>query len=569
LTTRLVLPAVLAGLAVAGCGRQAKLTSDLMLVSLTQDEALEDLAEMKGAFKRLYGPYEYKERRFGYRIDDLFKQAESDLRVATSDAQVVGAWQRTIAALHDGHVSLTVPFAVDGVVSYDLPFLVTPVGDKALVGKVDDAAGGLGIARGDEVVAVDGKTPAEILEIAKTYRARGNELSDRHFVSWAAIRPTYAVELQPRSALATVELARPDGTRYTVYPLWSATRTPLAALHPTFDDARVGVAPDVAEVNARAKGTVLEWGAREPWFATDAAKAALGWTEVEPADATLAAVGLQPTTLKPAGKPFAIYAARYDFGGKRVLLMRMPTYSPDLPAEDMLRGFAALIGEFQPQVDVMVLDQTHNPGGSIDYADAFFRLFADRRADNLVQTSNADRKWIGELLSWSDEATKAGETAQAAAWKYQATRVEAAIGRGASLTEPMPLVGGPTVDAFPGLPTWKKPVLLLTDELAGSCGDIVPMLFQRNARAKTFGQRTMGLGGNVEAVVTLTNSRTEVRLTRGLFTTYREDGAYDDAQMIENNGVPADLPYAVAVDDFRAGFVGYVEAFSAAAVAAP
>ena len=77
----------------------------------------------------------------------------------------------------------------------------------------------------------------------------------------------------------------------------------------------------------------------------------------------------------------------------------------------------------------------------------------------------------------------------------------------------------------------------------------------------------MGLGGNVENLITMPNSQTKIRLTRGLFTTYRADGLYPESELIENNGVKPDIHRALTVADFRAGFVEFVDAFSGVAVA--
>jgi len=76
----------------------------------------------------------------------------------------------------------------------------------------------------------------------------------------------------------------------------------------------------------------------------------------------------------------------------------------------------------------------------------------------------------------------------------------------------------------------------------------------------------MGLGGNVEEVAKLVYSQGSLRLTRGLFTTYKSDNNYPDSHMVENNGVVPDYEYNHTVTDFRKGFVDYVEKFSQKAV---
>lgn len=142
--------------------------------------------------------------------------------------------------------------------------------------------------------------------------------------------------------------------------------------------------------------------------------------------------------------------------------------------------------------------------------------------------------------------------------------VEKAYDLGEVMTEPLPIIGGRN-KVSPLDYTWKKPMLVLVDELAGSCGDAFPMLIKNNKVAKIFGHRTMGLGGNVEEL-TLTQSQAHLRMTRGLFTSYRDDHNYLPENFIENNGVQPDYLYDHTVDDFRNGFVGYVREFSLKAI---
>jgi C-terminal processing protease CtpA/Prc len=112
------------------------------------------------------------------------------------------------------------------------------------------------------------------------------------------------------------------------------------------------------------------------------------------------------------------------------------------------------------------------------------------------------------------------------------------------------------------LVTATKPVLVLHDELSVSGGDAFPMVMQSGG-FKTFGARTGGLGGSVEAVLTLPHSAARLSLTRGLFAAHNPAGGGEPVtRLIENNGITPDYPHAVTVADMRAGYVGYVDAFS-------
>jgi C-terminal processing protease CtpA/Prc len=106
--------------------------------------------------------------------------------------------------------------------------------------------------------------------------------------------------------------------------------------------------------------------------------------------------------------------------------------------------------------------------------------------------------------------------------------------------------------------------MMLVDELSVSCGDIVPAIMKANGIMPLFGHTTMGGGGNVEEVATLTNTRWTLNLSRGLGTVFDPTGAYPEAGFIEDNGVTPDVAYDHSLADFRAGYVGYVSAFNAA-----
>ena len=135
---------------------------------------------------------------------------------------------------------------------------------------------------------------------------------------------------------------------------------------------------------------------------------------------------------------------------------------------------------------------------------------------------------------------------------------------GKDLTSPFALLGNEWLDPDTQY-TWKKPLLVLADELAGSCGDIFPMYMQRNGVSRIFGERTMGLGGNVEPITGsygLGNSLAQARLTRGMFTTVQAEGIYSDEQWVENNGIVPDVHYTHTVEDYRRGYLAYVQTFS-------
>jgi hypothetical protein len=546
-----------------GCGVGGRDASQLDSRRMTAAEAQADLGELVGKIKALYGPLEYKKRKLGLDLDAVSAEATASLSAARSDEELLGTFAKLLARLDDAHVSIKFPMTASGVSTYSIPIFVVPVEDRAIVSSVDEHLADLRIARGDELLSVDGQAPFDLLKTITQYRHLANRVSDKQLLYQVLWRPAYMTELTPRSASAHLVLARPDGARYEVDATWHTARnftpTDLVTTRTQALDVGFGL-PFAAEYNQAAAG-MDQMGATLPFFLTDAVRAKLGIMRVNPSLEQLERHGVDTAHIPD------IYAGLYRYAGKTVLLVRQARYSqaPTDPSnEEYLKAYAALLEQFEGVADVLVLDQTHNPGGS--YCEDFFTLFSGENKGGFVQAMHADRKWNVDLRAWATEMdpTLASETARS--YLAIADAVDAAYSAGEALTPPQPLMSGRNVVKPYAKYNWRKPFLVLVDELSASCGDAFPALVKNDRVAPIFGERTMGAGGNVEPVTQLPNSQATVSMTRGLFTTYKADGVYTDADFVENHGVTPDLPYRHTVADFRAGFVGYADAFSAAAV---
>jgi hypothetical protein len=411
---------------------------------------------------------------------------------------------------------------------------------------------------------VDGRPIAELLEIVNRYGSNGNGVSDRHNVYKILNRPYYMTELKPTSNTVTLTLVNAEGTTYHRDLIWKQ----MEAFPSTYEKpAPSSTFKDLLEngfswadtdfYNDSARGSLLEMGAENPFFLTDATKETL--RRVSANSEYLTKYGVKADHIPP------IFAALYKHKDKTILLVRQAGYTPDegfLP-EDYIQHYKAILDQYEPVADVLVIDQNHNPGGYLYYVLDFFKMFVKDSANGFVQYMKADSVWINEFKSRLQELDPASQDYEKV--KYAIDQIETANYAGKYLTDlPIPLDGNTMIRS--GDYTWKKPVMVLADELSGSCGDIFPMLMQRNNIAKIFGERTMGLGGNVVDAPTLINSQADVRLTRGLYLTYKPDGNYTKDDIVENNGIKPDYPYKPTVEDFRAGFTAYVEAFSDMAI---
>lgn len=585
---------VAATLGTVGCTHSNENTSavktDAGIRPLTTEQAIADYDAMIHAIQSLYGPLEYKEARFGYSFADEAKRIRGELVNAATDQAKMAKYLEVLRLLQDGHVSLSIPVRS----RLEIPIFVMPVENKFLVFRVGQDVAPYGIAPGDEILSVDGKTPEDTLNIALKYAWMANADSDKHLSYALFFRSSNMPELAPSSAFAQIEFAKPDGTKKMARIAWKET-SPNKRVEavPKAEDAEVKrermILPKDAFVSSvlqerldivNSMGSIFDMGAAAPWYWSAKLKKKFGVTMLLPERDRVQQFYTEwrkfdgqfdspatPFEVKkiPAVLP-DIFAAMYRYESKTVLMLRMPSYG----AEDQhlnMAVYSALVDQFQPIADVLVVDQTHNPGGSVTYTENMAQLIAPNGMNGFVQFLNTDRRWFQSLTTWwtsIDPALAASATGSRLLTLLKGFERDSELGL--RLTkDPFSFSMQEVLPAAPGA-VWSKPVLVLIDELCGSGGDSFPMLVKANKLGKLFGHRTMGLGGSVEPILDLPFTRAQLRLTRGLFTSFKPDGVYQATDFVENNGVTPDIEYTQTVSDFRAGFEGYFKAFNAEAV---
>lgn len=558
------LPLALVGglAALLGCGQNSSPAS-VRLRDLTVEEAKADFQQIVDGFRNLYGPLEYKERRYGFSFDDLVAKSLGELDSASSDKDVYAIYARFLANFDDGHVSIRFPSRSSlGFNRVTIPIVAEPLDGKPIVTAIGDPTlAELGVEIGDEVLSVDGRSAKDLLKEFVALEGMANDVSREHLYFRLFNRRNYSGDLFPTDPEAVIVLRKADGgTERTIRATWRRTNDldrPVLEAGSTLGRSLL-TAPLASEINATASFAKI--GAPRPFFLTKQSQAAFDFSEVFPSEEMLAKYGIKPR------KAPKIYASLFRHNNKTLLLVRQPGYSP-ATYEDVARYLAtyrAILDQYDNVADALVIDQTLNPGGYLDYCQGFARLLANKASPGFMQAFNTDRKWIQNYRDWAREID--GNLMSEASLRKLATaaRIESDYDAGLSITSPIPFYGEPMLSQDSEY-TWKKPVLVLIDELAGSCGDVFPMLAKAGGTAKLFGERTWGLGGNVEGF-TLNYSLADVRLTRGLFTSYRgEQATYADGTFAENNGVTPDIPFRRTLEDFRNGYVGYVKAFADAA----
>lgn len=587
--------------ACAGVGSEKTGASGEELRGITQVEALAELSQIGDAIRAYYGPLQFKKQRFGFDLDAALAKAKGEITAGQTEADFVRPVYELIASLHDGHVSYEYPLQGDQTGSVSLPMLVSPIEDQYVVTAVGQ---NVGVKKGDSLVSIDGMTPAQMAALLDPIDQVATPESTKHYTAMnMTFRPFYAPkELQPQGANAHVVMKGADGRQYTLDIPWRAEQGGLAGqVQPPQQPSAQPASPSPAVPTTGAfsnrlnyllakknelASTVLDQGASQPWYLTPQVRQQYGVVEVNPKAATLTPLGVTvpatDATAPDASRYIQLRAFKYKYASKTVLIVRIPQFI--VPQNNYDENVAWLAGLLQENLaaphagaaladtpaDVVVVDDTSNPGGNVAFVEGLVSLFATAPIPNIVMAHHADRKWISNYLSAANQS----DATEQPVWLDRMHQVETAYDANKWLTGFFPFSGyyqGPKVAASADMDTgastikphpqvqWNKPVLVLHDELSGSGGDVFPALLQAGHVAKTFGARTMGLGGTVEPVITLPYSNAVLHLTRGLMGPYNASG---DPKLIENEGVTPDYPYSLTIADFRAGYVGYVKAFS-------
>lgn len=597
---------ILAAIVLAGCSFNSQSPSTSLVSEpieairpLTQAEATADYDAMVAAIQSLYGPLEFKERRFGYRFESEAASIRTKFAAAKTDNEKFSLYLELLRKLEDGHVSLSMPIRE----RYEIPAIVMPVEGKFIFSTVNPSLAPYGLARGDELLSVDGVTPDEALKTILKYTWFANAESDRHMIFYFLFRPSYIPELVPSGEFAQIEFAKPDGRKVMARIAWKKTspqqRTEIVprsnlSTKETQKVAKDYLAEKLLGTEAMTSSTLTErlqavkaadagadaisvgdMGGDAPWYWNPKLKKKFAVTMVTPERERVQAFYnlwereldvFSPVPPKPGKIPDTLpnlWAALYRHNGKTVLMLRQPNYSPaDFTVN--LAMYSALIDQYQPIADTLIIDQTHNPGGIATYTEAFAQLFAPKGLNGFVQFLNTDRLWFTRLINfWTGLDATTASTVTGSRILSLAKSLERDSEAGLRLgRNPFSFSLREVLPPAPGGAVWNKPVLVLIDELCGSGGDSFPMLVKANGLGKLFGNRTSGLGGSVEKVIDLPYSRSSLSLTRGLFTTFKPSGQYADSDFVENNGVTPDVGYQHTIKDVRNGFEAYFKAVS-------
>ena len=537
--------------------------------ALSQDQRIADFNELATIFERNYGPLRLKAQSIG--LDWNANKANFLARSAAAgtDAEFYQVLTQFLASLHDAHVSAQVP----STYSSKLGFLCDYVNGKVLIDIINPLALPTALfpfQRGDQLISIDGVPVEQLMTQLALSDNTGNDTTTKRI---AAARLTSRSEASgfaiPTGVSVLVILPRGATQPVTVTATWAVSGTAVAQL----DDLSrlLGSAPIVNSVQSDAvassdfdsyKMTLKNM----PLFNTGMPKEKLAdWMKAGIVD-----VGSTTSMFDlPAGAQVIdsvpMTAAIYESQGKKIGVLRIPEYEGD----DMVSNLAQAIQILQPATDVLVLDQTNNPGGDVSMVSQIASIFADKSYKDMNFALRPSMEWSSQFDSINAQLAQMlqanpkdveGNGLQAR-FAYLSQAIRDGMAKQQFLTAPvsLDLEGGYGYIQPQPVVRYTKPVLLLINGLDFSAGDAFPAVMQDNGRVTTFGENTNGAGGNVAPYGPLANSYFKFELTQSLMV--RPNGNY-----IENKGVSADIKYDLNEDDFLNHYHSYVLNFTQAAL---
>lgn len=595
------------------------------------------VTELKNFFETIrnhYAPLELKRHTIGYDYESAKSKAFAAAGAMKSSSDYYGILAEFLNELNDAHVSVTLPSSL----VYTLPIQMSAVEGKIIVNYIDRnklPAARCPVKVGDELVRMNGATPLEIQASDPAYRKYGNDRTN------AAFFARMLSNVKESSGLRLKEL-RLDAANFEFSPVTGG----VLRCSIRYEKSGVGVigrtlpiVPVRGVVSAggfsapESDGDVLPDFLKNPRFLRLNALM-VNWQRLVDTDSGVAEIlgggddipGKMPGKKAPkpnfegksiqigAQQPFFalpkdfqrirptlvgrpviglandFFAGTFVRNGKRIGFLRIPSYMPPL-AYLMSFGVRYYISELQSRSDLLIIDQTNNPGGAVVMSDlvvksltgkydsakhmrfrmkptlSFLRNYADML--ELIDEDARDPDGAGSTLTVEERKYFTGEM------RKNYAMIESAFQRGEPLTEPVSLsimseffelvidrlaervpvkraiegfIGGKVFTAQ----TYTKPVYFMINELAFSGGDATPAILQDYGRVKLVGVRTAGAGGTVEGFSSRVTSDVKFRLTTSLMV--RKGGKY-----VENYGVTPDVAFELTRTDYRDGFTATFE----------
>lgn len=583
---------------------------------MTTDQKVADFLQLAGLYAKHYAPYEWKRDVMGFDLYNVKPWVEK-VKNSQDDLEFLDLCVRYVASLQDSHDE----FYIYSDFVADMRILVDIYDGKVLVEGVDRTALPrrlFPINIGDELISVDGVPVADLIEQFAPYAANGsgNPVTRRRL---AADALTYRMqELMPLAGRigdeAVIVVRDADGVESTYTVPWVKTGTPMLEVGPVpgFDlssamkkKTAAGLTmPDRGldrmerRASASAGRMALAFGrgnrgigrgsvaTTEPEYVPEYMQPAKEFQTMQAMTTKTGTAGFgffYPVFDPPLNFKFRLgfgstdefLSGTFTAGTYNIGFIRIPSMDPTSPT-NALKQFASEIAYMEANTDGLVIDVMNNGGGSLCYTQSLEQYLFTQPFRGVAYEMRATQTWVNYFSYYLYQA-KAANAPQWVIDLYSAylAEVQTALKENRGRTGSLPVCGPyfeniqPAVDSTGAVAAYSKPILVLTDEFTISAGEAFTMMLQDPGRAKVFGMRTDGGGGNPGTYDATTYSEGQTRVTRTFVTRANPVVTPDfpPANHMENVGVYPDvLVDYMTRDNFDTYGGPFVDAFTATIV---
>lgn len=457
-------------------GTTSKLTDNFKLQWVTLFQAAENY----------YGPLGLKSSTVGLNWSAMKTMA---LRAANSTSQIRDQYYAVadfFAQLNDGHVSVSLPSSL----VYRLPIqLVSAEGRYFSNALFDSFPKDLRRPdKGDEIVAIDGVSPAEFQKRHAHWNAQGNDLTNQAIFSmtfgfWSEEGGLPLARINQDSIRMKLKSGK-DGSLYEINLPFRKMglgligkepgSTPSNLRHPKASP-KAAEGPKILLARAPKTSSVFKkfhalfnvqkpapkmtngpfLGAKEnrpmrigetnPFFDLPADFKKIDVPENTPAGQMLKNIVVTQDLL----------AGTFQRHGKTVGFLRIPSYGPEDLGGTVL-GLRYLISQLEKTTDYLVIDQTNNPGGAVVYSDLVVKALAGdwNPATHMEFAVKPTQKFLRQYAEMREEIAKNEEGLYSPAAMVELltqmdreySKIHTAYQEGRALSEPVSLL--PFSDGF-------------------------------------------------------------------------------------------------------------------------
>lgn len=536
-----------------------------------KDQMLSDLEFYRATFHSQYGPMEWKATFADWDLDREINQSQQFVR--NHPSITVKDYQRILknffGSMGDYHVNISF---ISTESSY-LPIRFKEANGKFFVTGIEAQLikdrTAKSIAVGDEILTIDGKPAAEVINayLEEEYNGGMTRTDRATGILYYSLR---LGSLGQKSQQGTVLFGIRQQLSQQLKAVkvdWHYTKEEVANIIPPAGAKSARKFPAKAAKQEPAIA-ILRGSMMAPQFnAYKKSKYTLGADMIGSRESFLPDLGVKSWESNSDTCPFHAYTFTLSTG-ERIGYVRIAHYDGSSFEADQFRE---IIRRFNTNTDALIVDQLNNPGGSVFYMYALASMLTDKPLQvPLHRIALTQKELIGAIedLDMFQNLKSDGQAQALLGSNLDGYPVTLSLAKGFRefmkfevdewnkghlLTDPVALFGLNALKPDASV-KYNKPMLVLINELDFSCGDFLPAILQDNKRGVLMGARTGGAGGYILAA--------EHPNLFGVdsFTYTGSLAERVDHNPIENLGVHPDIYYDISENDLQNRYADYATA---------